>query len=210
MKGPLESRGSGSAGLAALLLLALARPLAAQAPIPIDTVRSRIAFSATFARGLGRFAGSFTDYDVAIRHDERDVTKSSVNLTVRAASIDTGSDLANEHLRGPRFLAVDRYPLITFTGDHVRKWGEEYLVVGDLSIRGITRKIAIPFRIITAGATGGASRVLGASTRAPVRWQPFAGGSDWRRMALEKMLGEEVTLEVELWAKARGDSPNPL
>ncbi|MBI4520965.1 MAG: YceI family protein, partial [Gemmatimonadetes bacterium] len=176
------------AGPPALLLLALARPLAAQAPVPIDTVRSRLAFSVPFARGLGRFAGSFKDYDVAIRHDERDVSKSSVSVTVRAASIDTGSDLTNEQLRGPRFLAVDRYPVITFTGDHVRKWGEEYLVVGDLSIRGITRKVAIPFRIITAGATGGASRVLGASTRAPVQWQPFAGGSGWRRMALETML----------------------
>jgi polyisoprenoid-binding protein YceI len=69
---------------------------------------------------------------------------SSVEATIKAASIDTGDPNRDAHLRGPDFLDVERYPEITYRSTSVRhKDGDRWEVTGDLTVRGVTRSITI-------------------------------------------------------------------
>lgn len=179
----------------------------AQTRLQVDVLRSRIAFSVPIAGGLGSLAGQFTDFDVAILYNDADVTGSSLKARISAASIDTGSELVDARLRGPEFLAVDRYPEILFESRRVVRWGNEYLAVGDLTIRGVSKKIAVPFRIVTADAGGEGRPALGARAQAIVKWEEYAVGSGWKRAAIKSLLGEQVTLDIELWARPAAARP---
>ncbi|MBI4538914.1 MAG: YceI family protein [Gemmatimonadetes bacterium] len=189
------------------LVLASVQHLSAQSRLQVDPEYSRIGVSVPIAGGLGRLTARFTAFDATILYDEGDVTRSSVKATIRAASIDTGSKLTDDLLRGSQFLAVDQYPEIRFESQHVRRWGEDYLAVGDLSIRAVTKKIALPFRIVSSRADGTAGRGLGASARAVLNWREYAVGSGWQRLAMKSLLGDAVTLEIELWTRPAPASP---
>jgi polyisoprenoid-binding protein YceI len=69
---------------------------------------------------------------------------SKVEVTIRAASIDTGDATRDEHLRSPDFLDVERYPEITYRSTKVRPGKDDkWDVDGELTIRGITREVAL-------------------------------------------------------------------
>jgi polyisoprenoid-binding protein YceI len=88
--------------------------------------------------------GRFKDFDVTLELNEDDITKSSVTVSISAASIDTGVLDRDNHLRSADFLYVDAYPTITFVSRYIRQAGDNrYLVTGDLTIRGVTREITL-------------------------------------------------------------------
>jgi polyisoprenoid-binding protein YceI len=70
--------------------------------------------------------------------------QSSAEVTIKAASLDTGDPNRDAHLRGPDFLDVERYPEITYRSTSVRhNDGDRWDVTGDLTVRGVTRTITI-------------------------------------------------------------------
>ncbi|NWF94127.1 MAG: polyisoprenoid-binding protein [Syntrophaceae bacterium] len=88
--------------------------------------------------------GNFTKAKGVVTLDERDITDLRVNLSIDAASVNTDHAKRDEHLRGPDFFDVARYPKITFISKKVFKTGPGRLrVIGDLTIRGVTREIAV-------------------------------------------------------------------
>jgi len=78
---------------------------------------------------------------------ENDITKSSVEFSAIASSIDTGVAARDNHLRTADFFDVEKYPQISFKSTKVEKKGNEYLITGDLTIKGITKQISFPFQI---------------------------------------------------------------
>ncbi len=86
---------------------------------------------------LGKVAG-------VVQIDERDLTKSSVEATLDATGIDTREPKRDEHLRGPDFLDVAKYPTIAFKSTKVEKVADDkYKVTGDLTIRGVTKPVVL-------------------------------------------------------------------
>jgi polyisoprenoid-binding protein YceI len=76
--------------------------------------------------------------------DENDVTKSSVTATIDAKGIDTREAKRDEHLRGPDFLDVAKYPTITFKSKQITKVSDtQYKVTGDLTLHGITKEVTL-------------------------------------------------------------------
>ena len=190
--------------VALLLVLAAAQPVSAQTTLQADRERSRLSFSMPFAGGLGSLRGAFTDFEAAIVYDPTDVTKSAVRASIRAASIATGSALIDDRLRAPQFLAVGTHPEILFESRRVTRFGDEFLAVGDLTIRGVTRTVALSFRIVTSNEPDGERQALGALARIVLNLPRFAGGSRWERLAMKTLLGEEVTIDIELWSRPDG------
>lgn len=90
-----------------------------------------------------RVRGHFIDYEGSIEIAE-DPTESTVELTFETKSIATGVDDRDNHLRSADFMDADNYPTITFTSTSVEPAdGDTWALTGDLTIRGMTKPIAI-------------------------------------------------------------------
>jgi polyisoprenoid-binding protein YceI len=76
--------------------------------------------------------------------DTHDLTKSSVEVTIDAASINTRNEKRDAHLRNADFLDVEKYPTITFKSQRVEKVGDSrFTVTGDLTLHGVTKEIVL-------------------------------------------------------------------
>jgi len=96
---------------------------------------------------IAKVRGKFKDFTGTITYDENDVTKSSVKGTIKTASIDTDHQKRDDHLRSPDFFDVANYPEITFVSKRVEKRQDGLMLIGDLTIRAVTKEVAIPFMI---------------------------------------------------------------
>lgn len=111
----------------------------------ISSEKSQFQFRAysVFAKPFGtfhRFSGDIlTDVD--------NVGASRVRFVIEAASIDTDNAKRDKHLRNEDFLFVEQYPTITFTSTAITQDATTYQVEGDLQIRGVTQRIAIPVTV---------------------------------------------------------------
>jgi polyisoprenoid-binding protein YceI len=111
----------------------------------IDPSHSRVGFVARHAM-VTKVRGAFNEFEGSAVVDSEDVAGSSAAVTIQAASIDTRNQQRDEHLRSNDFLAMDEHPEITFVSTQVRPVGPTSLeVTGDLSIKGTTRQITVPF-----------------------------------------------------------------
>lgn len=88
--------------------------------------------------------GHFKDVHGSLRFDPDHPERSAVSATIDAKGLWTGEPDRDQHLRGADFLDVEKYPTITFNADQVELFScFEYRVVGDLTIRGVTRKVPL-------------------------------------------------------------------
>jgi polyisoprenoid-binding protein YceI len=110
----------------------------------IDPNHSLAEFSAKHMM-ITTVKGRFGKVSGTITVDERNPDRSRVEAEIDAASIDTRADQRDQHLRSPDFLDVESYPTITFLSRRVegssRNPGDEFRVIGDLTIRGTTREV---------------------------------------------------------------------
>jgi len=115
----------------------------------IDKTHSEAAFQVRHL--ISKVRGRFTDFDGAIAFDEAEPQRSTVSFTIQADSIDTGVADRDAHLRSTDFFAVDQYPTITFRSTAIApKGNDEFLVTGDLTMRGVTRQVVIPVSYLGA------------------------------------------------------------
>lgn len=110
----------------------------------IDPNQSTIAFSVKHMV-INTVHGKFTDYSGTIDLDEKDLTKSSVSVTIKTASVNSDVAPRDKDIRSPNFLDVEKYPEISFTSHRVEKNNDGYLLVGDLTLHGMTKEVRIPF-----------------------------------------------------------------
>ena len=88
--------------------------------------------------------GDFSKSRGVVMIDDKDITKLKVEVTIDATSVNTGNAQRDEHLRGPDFFDVTKYPTITFVSRKVIKAdGDRLRVMGDLTIRGVTREATV-------------------------------------------------------------------
>ena len=113
----------------------------------LDPAHTRIGFVARHAM-VTKVRGSFGTFEGSAVVDGTDLAASRVALTIEAASIDTGNEQRDAHLRSNDFLAMDEFPQITFTSTAVRQTGPDTLeITGDLTVRGTTRSVTVPFSL---------------------------------------------------------------
>ena len=123
-------------------------------PIPagdyqIDKAHTVIGFSIRHNE-ISLVSGRFKDFTGMIHYDAKDVTRSSVEFKAKVESIDTGVEARDKHLRTADFFEVEKYPEMTFKSTSVARKGKGYILNGDLTLKGITKQIALPFTITGA------------------------------------------------------------
>ncbi|HEY4735156.1 MAG TPA: YceI family protein [Gemmatimonadaceae bacterium] len=108
----------------------------------LDPSHTLVEFSAKHLM-ITTVKGRFTDIEGVIHADEKDPTKSSVEATLKAASIDTRTDQRDNHLRSGDFLDVEKFPEITFRSTRIEGSRKEFKLTGDLTIRGVTKPVTL-------------------------------------------------------------------
>ena len=92
---------------------------------------------------VAKVRGHFKKFDVTIELDEKDVTKSRVDVKIDAASIDTGVEQRDNHLRSPDFFDVGSNPVMTYRSTGLRANGDGYVLEGELTLHGVTRPVPL-------------------------------------------------------------------
>jgi polyisoprenoid-binding protein YceI len=111
----------------------------------LDPAHTRIGFTARHAM-VTKVRGAFNEFTGTVVLDGANPANSTAAVTIKAASIDTRNEQRDGHLRSNDFLSMEEYPEITFVSTSAKETGEnEFELTGDLTIRGVTNSITIPF-----------------------------------------------------------------
>ena len=166
----------------------------------LDPAHTRIGFVARHAM-VTKVRGSFNEFDGTAEVDGNDLAASKVSLTIKASSIDTRNEQRDGHLKSNDFLAMDEHPEITFVSTAITAGGEEDVdITGDLTIKGTTKSVTIPFEF-----DGIATDPFG-NQRAGFEGKTVINRTDYGvnfNAALETggvLVSEKITLEFEVSA----------
>jgi polyisoprenoid-binding protein YceI len=107
--------------------------------------------------GLIEVPGYFRGFTGRINYEAKEPAKSSVEFTAKVATIDTGVERRDNHLRSADFFEVEKYPELTFRSSKVEKTDGGWMVTGDLTMKGVTKTLTFPFNI--TGFIPGGERV---------------------------------------------------
>ena len=109
----------------------------------IDKAHSEAGFEVRHL--LTRVRGRFAAFGGTITVNEETPSLSSVSVTIQAGSIDTNEPNRDTHLRSADFFSVEEFPTLHFSSTAVAPGkGDDYIVTGDLTIRGVTKRIEVP------------------------------------------------------------------
>lgn len=178
----------------------------------IDAGHSALGFSVRHLM-VSNARGTFTGVTGTVDINDKDLTKSTIDVSIDAGTINTNEPKRDEHLKSPDFFDVAKFPKITFKSKKVAKAGKLLKVTGDLTIHGVTKEVVLDVEgptPLVKDPWGNSKR--GASATAKINRKDF--GLGWNK-ALETggvVVGEEVkiNLEVELLKKATPTPPQPV
>jgi len=166
----------------------------------LDPAHTRIGFVARHAM-VTKVRGSFNEFEGTAAFDGANPANSHAEVTIKAASIDTRNAQRDEHLRSNDFLAMQEHPEITFTSTGARQVDDTtFELTGDLTIRGVTKSVTIPFTF--EGAAKDPFGNLRAGFEGSVAINRKDWGVNWNA-ALEGggvLVSDKVTLEFEVSA----------
>jgi len=170
----------------------------------LDTSHSSVSFHVRHLM-VSKVHGRFQTWSGTLLLDDEDITKSSVSVTIDAASVDTREPKRDDHLRSPDFFDVASFPQLTFKSTAIEQRAPgDYVVTGDLTIHGVTR--AVTLAVEMSGQVKEPWRGLrtGFSAKTHISRKDF--GLTWN-VALETgglLVGDkiEIALEIEALKKA--------
>ncbi|GII77636.1 polyisoprenoid-binding protein [Sphaerisporangium rufum] len=146
---------------------------------------------------VSKVRGRFADFAGSVTIAENPLD-SSAELTIKTASIDTGSADRDTHLRSDDFLAVEKFPEINFRSTRVVSHSDdEFVVTGDLTIRDVTREVTLKVEYGGAGTNPWGAELFGFALETEIDREEF--GLTWN-VALETggvLVGKKVKIEVE-------------
>jgi polyisoprenoid-binding protein YceI len=162
----------------------------------IDASHTRVGFMARHLM-VSKVRGSFTDVAGQITVGEDPLT-STVTAVIQAASITTGVEQRDGHLRSGDFLEIEKYPTLEFRGAGlVATGGNGFTVTGDLTIKGVTRQAELEVEFEGMVRSPWGKDVIGFTATTEIDREDF--GITWNQ-ALETggvMVGKKIKIEIE-------------
>lgn len=144
--------------------------------------------------GISTVRGTFAKVGGTIQYDPADPAKTSIDVTIDTASVDSRNSMRDNDLRGPHFFDVEKYPTLTFRSKRIEPAGTGKLkITGDLTIHGVTKEVMLD----VDGPTGpikdprGNSH-MGAAATAKVDRRDFGMSAD------AGMIGDDVTITLDV------------
>ena len=163
-----------------------------------DPVHSEIAFSVRHLM-LSKARGRFTGYDVTIVLSE-DPLASTVTATIDLASIDTGSEPRDNHLRSADYLEIEKYPTMSYRSTGVRRTGDGWVVDGELTLHGVTRPVPLAVEANGFGPDPFGGQRAGFSATAQINRRDFGIGTTIPMDGGGVVIGDKVSISLEIQA----------
>src|SRR5215467_4966583 len=182
-----------------LAVIAIAGSALAADEYKIDPNHSSVNFAVTHLM-VSTVLGRFTAFEGKILYDDKDVTKSSVNVTIKTASISTDVVNRDNDLKSANYFDAEKFPEITFQSKSVEKKGNDLVVHGTLTIHGVSKDVDLPFEM-KGPVDAGRGKVMGAHGSLTVNRQDYGVGK------ATPMIGGEV--KIDLYVEARQAPPAP-
>jgi polyisoprenoid-binding protein YceI len=177
--------------VALLFAAALSNSQAAVATYKVDPVHSYVVMKILHG-GVSNNYGTFGDIAGVVKFDDADPTKSSVEFTIKADTINTNNAKRDQHLKSPDFLNAKQFPVITFKSTAVKKLDDKnYEITGDLALRGTTKSLTTKFNIIGFGKNYEGVDTAGGETVFTIKRSEF--GSTYGNNG---GVGDDVTVTV--------------
>lgn len=127
----------------ALLFAALSYSGMAQTTWKMDKAHAQLKFDVTHL-GISTVSGAFTDFDATVTAEKADFSDAKFEFTGQTASINTGVDKRDEHLKSPDFFDASKFSTLTFKSTSVKKAGaNKYKLMGDLTLHGVTKPVTL-------------------------------------------------------------------
>jgi polyisoprenoid-binding protein YceI len=185
------SRIAVSAGLAAVLSLSAS---AATTTWQIDPAHSSAQFAVKHL-AISTVRGAFTSVKGAVQFDDKDVTKSSVDVTIDVSSVDTRVADRDKDLRSDHFFDAEHFPTITFKSKKVEQVSPGKLkITGDITIHGTTKEVVLDVDGPTAPIKDpGGNQRMGINASAKISRQDFGIGASYPAA----MIGDEISITVD-------------
>jgi len=147
--------------------------------------------------GISTVRGTFTKLSGTVQYDPTDPTKSSIDATIDAASVDSRVEMRDNDLRSPKFLDVQKFPTITFKSKRVEPAGTGKLkVTGDLTIHGVTKEVVLDVEGPSEPIKDPRGNMhMGASATTTINRRDFGVGNIPAAMVAENLA---ITIDLEL------------
>ena len=142
--------------------------------------------------GISTVRGTFSKVSGEVKYSPSSPTQASVEVTIDAASIDTGVAMRDNDVRGAHFLEVAKYPTMTFKSKAVEAGGAGKLrVTGDLTLHGVTKEVVLDVEGPSAPVKAMGGTHLGASATTKIM------RSDFGMTAMQGMIGDEIDIVID-------------
>ncbi len=166
----------------------------------LDTVHTHVGFSVKHLM-ISTVRGQFKSYRGVVDLDAQDFTRSTFSGEVDVASIDTGNADRDTHLRSNDFFDAPNHPLITFRSGRIERKGDEaFAVHGDLTIRGVTREVALEVEFLGTSKSPYGQTVAGFSARGVINRKDFGVNFNAVLETGGVALSEKVKIEIDVEA----------
>ena len=165
----------------------------------IDPSHSLVEFSVRHMM-VSTVKGRFAEVQGTIVDIANDPTQSSVEVSIPAASITTSDPQRDGHLRSPDFFDAEQYPTITFKSRRIEGSRDQFTLVGDLTIRGLTREVSLKVEFNGVGTSPYGKTVAGFSAETKLNRKDW--GLNWN-VALETggvLVSDQIKLNLEIEA----------
>ncbi len=188
-------------------LFLLAAPLFADT-FSIDKNHSEATFKVRHL--MSKVSGKFDDFGGTINVDPAKPTEGKVEFTIKTASIDTGTPDRDKHLRSADFFDAEKNPEITFKSVAIKPAAKKnvYDVVGDLTMRGVTKRVTLPVEFIGFAKDPWGNTRAGFSLETTLNRKDY--GINWNQ-ALDNggvLVGDDVDIAINIEAvKAKPAAP---
>lgn len=158
----------------------------------IDPNHSSAQFSVRHL-GVSTVRGAFTKVSGSANYDPADPTKTTLDATIEASSVDTRVEMRDNDLRSPNFLEVQKYPTITFHSKQAKTAGEGKLrVTGDLTIHGVTKEVVLDVEGLSAPIKDPrGNQRIGASASTKINRKDFSVNG------APGVVGDEITITID-------------
>lgn len=165
----------------------------------VDPSHSQIGFMVRHAM-VTKTRGEFTDYEASFTIDADNPENSTGKAVIKAASINTGNEDRDNHVRTGDFFEVEQYPEITFVATSAKATGENTgVLTGDLTIKGVTKSVDLDVEIEGTAVDAYDMQRIGFTATGSINRKDF--GVDWQApLNSGVMVSDKVVLEIEISA----------
>ncbi|GAA4664796.1 YceI family protein [Gordonia humi] len=163
----------------------------------IDPVHSQVGFTVRHLM-VSKVRGTFGGFAGTIEIAEDGAP--SVNAEIDVTSIDTGNDQRDQHIRSADFFDADNHPTATFASTSVEADGDDYLVHGDLTLRGVTKPVTLTMEFNGVNPGMGHGPVAGFDAKTVINRKDFDIDIEMPLETGGTVVGDKITITLEIEA----------